>query len=798
MLQRMLVNKAQWCFCCCCPLAEVYRLLKQTSNFQKLLDIRHIFQKSVNNIEEAVEDADSTSSEKSNESQSYLEENSYEHGKPEEDEEETDQAEEFAVKDQQQKATSLPIVPSFVISQHEGMLKDRYAGMNFGTSRHCPIDGELKQDDRCLLFPVKIGYGSGAIVPSTKGHFSIKAKNVSDNVKYANVECGNPGQFNVSMDSYFYAGVPMPWDVIIMHRRKPYRGAMQCLGVIVQLEKDQHHSNESRHVITSSNCLDYNDNYLTRKRKFKFHHMMVAAKLSGRKGAHRGLFKTKVVEAFLLDDIYSDMPTVILKLEKPITFGKNAQPVCLATEVVPIYPEYCYVTGYMTTRRRVREYHALLDRSFPCSGYDHEEVEGYGVCATKQKLKNVNHVGGPLVCAANGVAFLYGVFVNEFDAIGGSNKIMKKRAIFADILSSRLIRTRVQHQDNSTPPELENEGEEGEESSEFGIREMELGEFVSSESGQLFNLIAKLYPNSSVNATTAIGPSAGIVAHVITLRNHYKPTISGTATFLTDFPTESILVTNVQGINRRSGHVVYIYTGTKKGRSDIKPMVITVRTKTEHIFFRNYKRLGMSTLSLFYHINTTVSKRQPVSTVEGERPPKGSICYTAGLDASGRVHNFQVRLIDSTYCLKAFPGQFHTSYMYCVRQPRKPIVHTTGCPLICRAKNEWRLYASRAKLAPAQEKSQSKIPSQWDEDVVAYVLTQFKREDEFSEETEFEAEEYDDESIEQDSEDIYASVNPLQLLHGRKKQFARTGSHADSTQRSQRISDVSTYRIIAI
>ncbi|KHJ40337.1 hypothetical protein D918_09643, partial [Trichuris suis] len=68
MLQRMLVNKA----------------------------------KSVNNIEEAVEDADSTSSEKSNESQSYLEENSYEHGKPEEDEEETDQAEEFAVKDQQQ------------------------------------------------------------------------------------------------------------------------------------------------------------------------------------------------------------------------------------------------------------------------------------------------------------------------------------------------------------------------------------------------------------------------------------------------------------------------------------------------------------------------------------------------------------------------------------------------------------------------------------------------------------------------------------------------------------------------
>ncbi|CDW57470.1 Trypsin domain containing protein [Trichuris trichiura] len=505
---------------------------------------------------------------------------------------------------------------------------------------------------------------------------------VADQQQRMNVQCGKPEQFNVTMDSYFYGGVPMPWDVMIIHRKAPYRGEMQCLGAIVQLEKNQHHSNESRHVVTTSNCLDYNPE--RQERKFKFRHMTVAAKLSGRKGAYRGLFKTKVLDAFLLDDSYSDMPAVVLKLEKPISFGKNAQPVCLGTQAVPVYPEYCYLTGYMTGRKRVREYHALLDRSFPCTEHDHQEVEGLGVCARKQKLKNVNHVGGPLVCTINGVALLYGVYINEFDAIEGTNKIMKKRAFFADIVSSRLLRKQVRRQDNSTVPELENEEQEETEekddekgSSQFGTREVELGEFVSSENGPLFNMIAKLYSNSSVKATTTIGPSAGIVAHVITLRNHYKPTISGTATFLTDFPMESMLVTNLQGIKRRSGNIVYIYTGTKKNRSDIKPMVITVRAKTEHMFFRNYKRLGMSTLSLFYHINTT----------------------------------------------------------------------TTGCPLICQAKNEWKLYASRAKLAPAQEENQNKSSLQPDEDIVPYVITQFKRENEFSD-TEFDEEEDEEEQFE--------------------------------------------------
>uniref|UniRef100_A0A5S6R127 Peptidase S1 domain-containing protein n=1 Tax=Trichuris muris TaxID=70415 RepID=A0A5S6R127_TRIMR len=529
-----------------------------------------------------------------------------------------------------------------------------------------------------------------------------------------NVQCGKPDQFNVSMDSYFYGGVPMPWDVMIVHKDDQYKPAVQCLGVIVQLERNQHYSNESKHVMTASNCLDRDVDSSEEENegtKLRFSDMMVVAKLSGRKGAWRGMFKTNVADSFLIEDSYSDTPAVILKLAEPIAFGKNAQPICLYGEDVPIYPEYCYMAGYMRDKMR------------------HEEVdEHYGVCAMIQNLRNVNHIGGPLTCIADGLATLYGLYVYDFEAISGSNKLMKRRALFADAMSSNIIKGQLKRQVNHNATITdENEEEEEIETPEGEMTEVNLGEFVTSENSQLLKSIAQLYPRSSTNATTSIGPAAGTVGHIIVLRNHYKPTIAGTATFLADFPGESLLVTNLQVMKKRIGYVSYIYTGTTGG-GDVRPMVLTVKAKTEHIFFRNYKRIGISTLLLYNHIDTLENKRKAVSSVEGEKPENGTTCYTAGLDASGRVHEFDVEIIDSSHCVSAFPGQFHALHMYCVKQPYRPIVHAIGCPLICQDQDQWKLYASRAHLVLSGKINGNLLKT--NELIVAYVQTQFKRDEE--------------------------------------------------------------------
>ncbi|KAL1236397.1 Coagulation factor XI [Trichinella pseudospiralis] len=495
--------------------------------------------------------------------------------------------------------------------------------------------------------------------------------------KANNIECGNVRQFNYTEDDYFYNRQPFPWTVYL---KTTYMPSAECLGVLIQLAQIQKASNGSDLVLTSINCIGYQES--PRDAALNRHMYNFAVEESIKKMRvffgqyNRSMHHTDtspgltIRKIITFSDGRSKIPLTILQLSLPVTFNTQQLPICLKEEI-PIYSKNCFVSGFNSRKYSLGEYPVRLNGQLPCTSASHPRVPDISaVCGVSIFLINVEKQGAPLTCFVNGIGYLYGIYVRR---ITTSARRYSEYSFFSEYFTSLLFRKFTKMQTKT-------------------LRKIMNTKCFDTEEEDLRKALSYLYPNHPpFTFSTDYLPST--IVHVLSEKNQ-NWSIKCTAMFVfTDESDQtSKLIANSQCFPRRIPSVKFVFTGFHSEDGELpKTMLLKIKS-VNHIPFKGnalpVNRVGITNVELYETVqikNRSTAARIPDNN---EELTGVEYCLLGGINKQGSTEYVEVTIVAEEACKIVFGSRFHSKHMICGLEQKNNLIHTIGAPLICRKQNK--------------------------------------------------------------------------------------------------------------
>ncbi|KRY66655.1 hypothetical protein T4A_11462 [Trichinella pseudospiralis] len=244
--------------------------------------------------------------------------------------------------------------------------------------------------------------------------------------------CGDTKQFGHNVLSYAentHGILVYPWNVLIA---TPKTHTFKCLGSLIAADFSKNHANSSDIIITAGSCFRGNNPFQVFKQMAAIN-VIIFRKTRGSFDSvnhFRAYLGTTYYRRHRTDGLEAEFASIYIhtskngqqtgiafaKLKQPVVFGKKHVPICLAPKNAKLLPHAkCYVTGYSRSTYLVDEEKVFIISSKACklnsipTLWKPEEA----ICGKRDKVKDVEMLGAPLMCFSSGKVYQFGVFMSK-------------------------------------------------------------------------------------------------------------------------------------------------------------------------------------------------------------------------------------------------------------------------------------------------------------------------------------------------------------------------------------------------
>ncbi|KRX24332.1 hypothetical protein T07_9438 [Trichinella nelsoni] len=244
--------------------------------------------------------------------------------------------------------------------------------------------------------------------------------------------CGDTKQFGHNVLSYAentHGILVYPWNVLIA---TPKTHTFKCLGSLIAADFSKNHANSSDIIITAGSCFRGNNAFQVFKQMAAIN-VRIFRKTRGSFDSvnhFRAYLGTTYYRRHRTDGLEAEFASIYIhaskdgqqtgiafaKLKQPVVFGKKHMPICLAPKNAKLLSHAkCYVTGYSRSTYLIDEEKVFIISSKACklNSFPTLWKPEEAICGKRDKVKDVEMLGAPLMCFLSGKVYQFGVFMSK-------------------------------------------------------------------------------------------------------------------------------------------------------------------------------------------------------------------------------------------------------------------------------------------------------------------------------------------------------------------------------------------------